>query len=63
MGAAYLAGLAVGFWKSAEDLDGHWKPERVFEPQMSLSERERLKATWRQAVTRSKGWIAPRQTM
>jgi len=61
MGAAYLAGLAVGFWKSTEDLDGHWKPERVFEPQMPSGERERLKATWRQAVTRSRGWIAPGQ--
>jgi len=56
MGAAYLAGLAVGYWSDAAQLDAQWKPERVFEPDMASGERERLKAMWRQAVTRSKGW-------
>jgi glycerol kinase len=56
MGAAYLAGLAVGYWQSTAELDAQWKPERVFEPRMSEIEREALKSTWHQAVTRSKGW-------
>jgi len=56
MGAAYLAGLAVGYWRDAAEIDAQWKPERIFEPDMASSERERLKATWHQAVTRSKGW-------
>ena len=56
MGAAYLAGLAVGYWSDGAQLDAQWKPERVFEPDMASGERERLKAMWRQAVTRSKGW-------
>ena len=60
MGAAYLAGLAVGYWQNAAELDAQWKPDRVFEPKMAQIERERLKATWHQAVTRSKGWAAPK---
>jgi glycerol kinase len=56
MGAAYLAGLAVGYWQSTAELDAQWKPERVFEPRMSETEREVLKTMWHQAVTRSKGW-------
>ena len=56
MGAAYLAGLAVGYWQSTAELDAQWKPERVFEPRMSETEREVLKTMWHQAVTRSRGW-------
>jgi len=56
MGAAYLAGLAVGYCRDAAEIGAQWKPERIFEPYMASSERERLKATWHQAVTRSKGW-------
>jgi glycerol kinase len=59
MGAAYLAGLAVGYWQNTVELDAQWKPDRVFEPKMAQTERERLKAKWHQAVTRSKGWAAP----
>jgi glycerol kinase len=56
MGAAYLAGLAVGYWTDAAEVDGQWQRERVFEPAMAQGERERLKAAWQQAVTRSRGW-------
>jgi glycerol kinase len=59
MGAAYLAGLAVGFWSSGKELDLQWQVERSFEPRMPAAERERLKGMWHQAVTRSKGWAAP----
>jgi len=58
MGAAYLAGLAVGYWRDAAEIDAQWKPERVFDPDIASGERERLKAEWHQAVTRSKGWAA-----
>lgn len=56
LGAAYLAGLAVGFWKSKEDLDLKWKAARRFEPRMSEAERSRLYERWLEAVERAKGW-------
>jgi glycerol kinase len=59
IGAAYLAGLAVGYWPNAAEIDAQWRPERVFEPNMAKEQRDRLKATWHQAVTRSIGWAAP----
>lgn len=52
LGAAWLAGLAVGFWKSAEELEGFWRIERVFEPRMPASRREQLLAGWQEAVAR-----------
>ncbi|MBI4876363.1 MAG: glycerol kinase GlpK [Acidobacteria bacterium] len=54
LGAAYLAGLAVGVWKSVEELERFWRAERVFEPRMRAGERESLYAGWRQAVARCK---------
>lgn len=56
LGAAYLAGLAVGFWDSVEELEQVWKVERDFYPQMTAETRERLLTHWHEAVTRSKGW-------
>lgn len=56
LGAAYLAGLAVGFWKSTAELEQVWKIERVFEPQMNSTTRIELLDNWHEAVTRSKGW-------
>jgi glycerol kinase len=55
-GAAYLAGLGVGFWKSKEEIAKQWKLDRSFEPLMSVEERERLYARWQNAVQRSLGW-------
>jgi glycerol kinase len=52
LGAAYLAGLATGFYKSTEDLARFWKAERVFEPNMSPAQREEHVAGWRDAVAR-----------
>ena len=57
LGAAYLAGLAVGFWKSADDVARQWRAEKRFEPAMPRAEAERLRARWRDAVSRAKGWI------
>ena len=52
LGAAYLAGLATGFWKSVEELESFWRAERIFEPRMAASRRDELYAGWRRAVVR-----------
>ncbi len=52
LGAAYLAGLAVGFWKSEKEIAKQWQVEKRFEPQMKKSERERLYDGWQRAVAR-----------
>jgi glycerol kinase len=56
MGAAYLAGLGVGFWKSREEISSQWKIDRVFEPQMEPARREELYARWKKAVERAREW-------
>jgi glycerol kinase len=52
LGAAYLAGLAIGFWKSVEEVEQFWRAEHVFEPAMDLDRRESLYAGWKAAVAR-----------
>jgi glycerol kinase len=56
LGAAYLAGLAVGFWQSRDELASRWKIERRYEPLISVDERERLHRRWLKAVERAKDW-------
>jgi len=56
LGAAYLAGLAVGYWDDEREITQNWSEDRRFEPNMAASERERLLKGWRRAVERSKGW-------
>jgi glycerol kinase len=56
LGAAFLAGLATGFWSSTQEIAATWQLERRFEPAMDQLERERLLARWRRAVERAKGW-------
>ena len=56
LGAAYLAGLAVEFWESQEEIAGQWRLEKSFEPAMSVDQRELLYARWQAAVERSRGW-------
>jgi glycerol kinase len=56
LGAAYMAGLAVGYWKSPEDLAANWQVDRRFEPQMAADQAKRLLGRWSEAVERSKGW-------
>lgn len=56
LGAAYLAGLATGFWQSQEEIAQKWRVERTFEPNMSDDQRESLYAGWQKAVERSKAW-------
>jgi len=56
LGAAYAAGLAVGFFKSAEELCANWAVERTWKPQMDEAMRDRLYKQWKKAVTRSFDW-------
>ena len=56
LGAACLAGLAVGFWNSQAEIAGQWQLERRFEPRMSADQRESLYAGWQRAVERARGW-------
>ena len=55
-GAAFLAGLTVGYWKGVEDLAGQWRIDRRFEPMMSRSQAIELQNRWKRAVERAKGW-------
>lgn len=57
LGAAYLAGLAVGFWRDLEQIEAIREVERIFEPKLILEERDRLYGGWKRAVERSRGWI------
>jgi glycerol kinase len=57
LGAAYLAGLAVEFWQSQNEIAEKWKVERTFEPDMSADRCEALYAGWKRAVERAKAWI------
>jgi glycerol kinase len=56
LGAAYLAGLAVGYWKDAAALGSQWQAERTFEPLMDRGRAQELMGAWRKAVERAKGW-------
>ena len=58
LGAAYLAGLAVGFWSSPEEISQQWRVERRFVPRMARDEAEALRARWQEAVRRAKGWAS-----
>ena len=56
LGAAYLAGLAVGFWESTDEIEKIREVDRVFTPEMDKSDRDNLYRNWLRAVERSKGW-------
>ncbi len=56
LGAAYLAGLASGFWDSQQEIAQQWQLEKSFEPSMSADHRESLYARWQQAVERARDW-------
>ncbi|HEU0257342.1 MAG TPA: glycerol kinase GlpK [Microbacteriaceae bacterium] len=57
LGAAYAAGLAVGFWESLDDLRGNWQEDRRWEPAMAEAESERLLRNWKKAVTKTFDWV------
>lgn len=56
LGAAYLAGLAVGFWNGKSDIIKNWASDKVFTPQMDVNTRETLYSNWKRAVERSMKW-------
>ena len=56
LGAAYLAGLATGVWRSREEIARQWTPDRRFDPALSPEERARLQRGWTRAVDRAKAW-------
>jgi glycerol kinase len=56
LGAAYLAGLAVGFWRDRSELSSSWQVDRTFEPQMSADKAAHRRARWKQAVARARDW-------
>jgi glycerol kinase len=57
LGAAYLAGLAVGYWKSPDQIAAQWKVARTYEPTFGADQRDALHAGWRRAVERSQHWV------
>lgn len=59
LGAAYLAGLAVGFWDSLDQIESQWQLDRRFVPNMDEERREKLYEGWKKAVERTKGWMRP----
>jgi glycerol kinase len=58
LGAAYLAGLSVGYWDDLEQLQAQWCLEREYTPRLSAEQSERLYRGWQQAVRRAQGWAA-----
>jgi glycerol kinase len=59
LGAAYLAGLSVGFWQDQAELDATWALDRRFEPRMSSDERDTLYRGWQRALVCARAWSAP----
>ncbi|MBI5963397.1 MAG: glycerol kinase GlpK [Chloroflexi bacterium] len=57
LGAAYAAGLAVGFWKNYDELRANWGKDKEWTPKMSADRREGLYSGWKKAVTRTFGWV------
>ena len=57
LGAAYLAGLALGFWASCDELAALWQIDKTFEPQISADERNAKLARWHKAVGQAGGWV------
>jgi glycerol kinase len=57
LGAAYLAGLAIGFWRDQDEIAANWAVDRTYEPRMPDDERERLYAGWQRAVVRARRWV------
>jgi len=57
LGAAYAAGLAVGFWSGLDELRANWQEDRRWEPAMESGERERLDRNWKKAVSKTLDWV------
>jgi glycerol kinase len=57
LGAAYAAGLAIGFWSDLEELRAHWQVDQTWEPMMDRVESEKLYRGWQKAVQRTFNWV------
>jgi glycerol kinase len=57
LGAAFLAGLAVGFWDSTEQIQSLWHVDRIFEPAWTADRRAQALHAWRRAVERCRNWV------
>jgi len=57
LGAAYAAGLAVGFWAKVEDLRANWGKDHEWHPNMDAADRDKLYKGWKKAVTRTFDWV------
>jgi glycerol kinase len=57
LGAAYAAGLAVGFWRDAEEMRSNWQADKRWEPRWSADQREAGHAGWQKAIERTLNWI------
>jgi glycerol kinase len=56
LGAAYLAGLAVGFWPDVESIKSQWQADKTFSPAMDAAQRTKLAKGWQRAVNAAKAW-------
>jgi len=63
LGAAYLAGIAVGYWPDKEAIARQWQMDRVFEPKMDETTRAKVRETWHKALGRAKGWTREGETL
>ncbi|MEP6981404.1 MAG: FGGY-family carbohydrate kinase, partial [Nakamurella sp.] len=57
LGAAYAAGLAVGFWANEDDIRNNWAEDKRWEPQMEAADRDKAYAKWKKAVTKTFDWV------
>jgi len=57
LGAAFAAGIAVGFWAGTQDVTDNWSEDKRWSPQMPRLERDRLYRNWKKAVTKTMGWV------
>ncbi len=63
LGAAYLAGLTVGFWKDLDEISSHWQEGVRYEPLMDKGKADCLYAGWKRAVERAKGWAIGHESL
>ena len=57
LGGVYMAGLAVGYWDSIEQVSDFWRVEKAFEPKMTQQQREDQIFMWKRAIERAGGWL------
>jgi glycerol kinase len=57
LGAAFLAGLAVGFWRDRDEIAGQWQIDRIYDPAMTAERSAGLRRGWARALDRAKGWL------